>query len=161
MKQIKLLKNRSDIGAGTRGSDLGVDAIEIAAINQGNHYFNHFEFEDLETINESIYNKVQNSFALRIKDVLKLKLYETLFIALFAFFLGVILAYIFVFIFGAPLFRDIFLGFGNLTTNVIFQPVIEGGVLGSLFLFFILPFTLSVLIPVWRIAIIEPYEGMK
>ena len=71
MKQIKLLKNRSDIGAGTRGSDLGVDAIEIAAINQGNHYFNHFEFEDLETINESIYNKVQNSFALRIKDVLK------------------------------------------------------------------------------------------
>ena len=96
-----------------------------------------------------------------IKDVLKLKLYETLFIALFAFFLGVILAYIFVFVFGAPLLRDIFLGFGNLTTDVIFQPVIEGGVLGSLFLFFILPFTLSVLIPVWRIAIIDPYEGMK
>ena len=35
MKPIKLIKNRSDIGAGTRGSDLGVDAIEIAAINQG------------------------------------------------------------------------------------------------------------------------------
>ena len=25
---IKIIKNRSDIGAGTRGSDLGVDAIE-------------------------------------------------------------------------------------------------------------------------------------
>ena len=36
---IKLIKNRSDIGAGTRGSDLGIDAIEIAAINQNNDFF--------------------------------------------------------------------------------------------------------------------------
>ena len=61
-KAIKIIKNRSDIGAGTRGSDMGVDAIEIAAINQRNDYFNQFEHEDLETENESIYNKVNNSF---------------------------------------------------------------------------------------------------
>jgi arginase len=71
MKKIKLIKNRSDIGAGTRGSDLGIDAIEIAAINQDNYYFNHYECEDLETKNESVYNKVQNSFAKRIADVLE------------------------------------------------------------------------------------------
>ena len=40
MKPITIIKNRSDIGAGTRGSDLGVDAIEIAAINQQNSFFN-------------------------------------------------------------------------------------------------------------------------
>jgi arginase len=40
---IKLIKNRSDIGAGTRGSDL-VDAIEIAAINNSD-YFNRFELK--------------------------------------------------------------------------------------------------------------------
>lgn len=68
-KAIKIIKNRSDIGAGTRGSDMGVDAIEIAAINQRNDYFNQFEHEDLETENESIYNKVNNSFAKRIKSV--------------------------------------------------------------------------------------------
>ena len=39
-KEILIIKNRSDIGAGTRGSDLGIDAIEIAAINQNNTYFN-------------------------------------------------------------------------------------------------------------------------
>ena len=39
-KVIKLIKNRSDIGAGTRGSDLGIDAIEIAAINKNSNYFN-------------------------------------------------------------------------------------------------------------------------
>ena len=69
MANIKIIKNRSDIGAGTRGSDMGIDALEIAAINQGNNYFNQFEYEDVETHNESVYNKVTNSFAKRIEHV--------------------------------------------------------------------------------------------
>ena len=68
-KAIKIIKNRSDIGAGTRGSDMGIDAIEIAAINSKNNYFSRFDFEDVETENESIYNKVNNSFAKRIEHV--------------------------------------------------------------------------------------------
>lgn len=96
-----------------------------------------------------------------IKDVLKLKLAESLFIGIFSFMLGVVLAYVFVFIFNAPLLRDVFLGFGNLNINPTFQPLIDGGVFASLFLFFILPFVFAVIIPVWRIAIIDPYEGMK
>ncbi len=69
MKKIKIIKNRSDIGAGTRGSDMGIDAIEIAAINVNNNYFAQFDFEDVETENESIYNKVKNSFGRRIEHV--------------------------------------------------------------------------------------------
>lgn len=68
---IKLIKNRSDIGAGTRGSDLGIDAIEIAAINQNSDYFNRFEFEDVKTHNESIYDKNRNTFAKRIEHVVE------------------------------------------------------------------------------------------
>ncbi len=68
---IKLIKNRSDIGAGTRGSDMGVDAIEIAAINQNSDYFNRFEFEDVETHNESIYDKDRSTFAKRIEHVVE------------------------------------------------------------------------------------------
>ncbi len=71
MKTIRIIKNRSDIGAGTRGSDMGVDAIEIAAINQKNAFFNNYEFEDVDTANESIYDKVNNSFAKRIDFVLQ------------------------------------------------------------------------------------------
>jgi len=71
MRTIKLIKNRSDLGAGTRGSDLGIDAIEIAAINKDDDYFNCYSFEDIETVNETIYNKVNNSFAKRIGCVLK------------------------------------------------------------------------------------------
>jgi arginase len=68
---IKIIKNRSDIGAGTRGSDLGIDALEIAAIVRDNHFFNDHPFEDVPTHNESIYNKDKNSFAKRIGHVLE------------------------------------------------------------------------------------------
>jgi arginase len=68
---IKLIKNRSDIGAGTRGSDLGIDAIEIAAINKGSNYFNQFPYVDVETRNEAVYGIPQSKYAKRIDEVLK------------------------------------------------------------------------------------------
>ena len=71
IKQIKIIKNRSDIGAGTRGSDMGIDAMEIAAINQNNDFFNNHEYIDVPTHNESIYNMVKNSFAKRISFVVE------------------------------------------------------------------------------------------
>jgi len=69
VKPIKIVKNRSDIGAGTRGSDMGVDALEIAAINYNDDFFNNYPFEDVETHNETIYNKVKCNFAKRINFV--------------------------------------------------------------------------------------------
>lgn len=71
MRPIKIIKNRSDIGAGTRGSDIGIDALEIAAINNNNDFFNKHLFEDVKTHNESIYDKVKCTFAKRIKFVLE------------------------------------------------------------------------------------------
>jgi arginase len=50
---------------------MGIDAIEIAAINKGNNYFNNFPFEDVKTQNETIYDKVKNSFAKRIGHVME------------------------------------------------------------------------------------------
>lgn len=70
-KKIKIIKNRSDLGAGTRGSDMGIDAIEIAAINKGSDFFSLYEFKDVATVNEAIYNKQKAKFALRIENVLK------------------------------------------------------------------------------------------
>lgn len=66
---IELIKNRSDIGAGTRGADMGIDAMEIAAINMGDDYFNRHQHTDVRTHNESIYNKFTTSFAKRIEFV--------------------------------------------------------------------------------------------
>ena len=68
-KKYIIIKNRSDIGAGTRGADMGIDAMEIAAINAQNDFFNRTAYTELKTHNESIYNKVQHSFAKRIHFV--------------------------------------------------------------------------------------------
>ena len=71
MKKIKIIKNRSDIGAGTRGSDLGIDAMEIAAINMGADYFNRFEYTEVATVNEAVYEKQKTPYAKRIGKVLE------------------------------------------------------------------------------------------
>lgn len=70
-RAIQLIKNRSDIGAGTRGSDLGIDAIEIAAINKGSQYFNKYTYIDIQTRNGTIYDPLIYPFGKRIKQVLQ------------------------------------------------------------------------------------------
>ncbi|HEU4791246.1 MAG TPA: arginase, partial [Flavobacterium sp.] len=52
-------------------SDMGIDAIEIAAINKNSDYFNEYEFEDVKTHNESIYDKYRSSVAKRIEHVVE------------------------------------------------------------------------------------------
>lgn len=71
IKPIEIIKNRSDIGAGTRGSDLGIDAIEIAAINKGSDFFVRYSHKDVKTRNHSVYNPLQHPFAKYINQIYK------------------------------------------------------------------------------------------
>lgn len=70
-RKIVIIKNRSDIGAGTRGSDMGIDALEIAAINKGSEYFNKIPFIDVPTRNNVVYEKEKFAFGRRIEQVLE------------------------------------------------------------------------------------------
>jgi arginase len=70
-RKIVIIKNRSDIGAGTRGSDMGIDALEIAAINKGSEYFNKFPFIDVPTRNNAVYEREKFVFGKRIGQVLQ------------------------------------------------------------------------------------------
>lgn len=96
-----------------------------------------------------------------IKDIIKLKIFETFIVAFLAFLIGIIFAYIFVFILDAPFLSNIFLGFHNLENNVSFIPNISFSSIVTLFIFFIIPFISAVLIPVWKIAVIDAQESMK
>jgi len=96
-----------------------------------------------------------------IKDIIKLKITETFIIGFLAFILGTILAFIFVFILNAPILSNIFLGFQNLQNDVSFIPNIEFSTIFMLFLFFMIPFLSAVLIPVWKIAVLDANESMK
>lgn len=96
-----------------------------------------------------------------IKEIIKLKLLESFIVAIFSFLLGIIVAYIFVFIFNAPLLINIFLGFENLQNSVVLIPNFDINLIVLLFLFFVVPFLSAVLIPVWKIASIDANESMK
>ena len=96
-----------------------------------------------------------------VKEVIKLKIYESFFIAVSAYMLGVVLAYVFVFVFQAPLLSSIFFGFSNLPVDISLSPSIDFGLLSLIFLFFVVPFIAAVLIPVWKIAITDPSEAMR
>jgi ABC-type lipoprotein release transport system permease subunit len=95
-----------------------------------------------------------------INDVLKLKFTETLIIIFISYIIGIVLAYFFVFVLGAPLLKDIFLGAQNLTNDLSFTPVVNVSLLTSLFLTYAIPFIAAVLIPVWRVSVIDPKEAM-
>ncbi|MBW8687981.1 arginase [Chitinophaga rhizophila] len=66
---MKIIKNRSDIGAGTRGSDMGIDAMEIAAINRGSHFFRQVPYIEIQTRNESVYSDDRDRCGKRISQV--------------------------------------------------------------------------------------------
>ena len=69
MKNIKLIEVPSEIGAGTRGSSLGVEAIKIAALDFMSSFFIHFPSESIPHENKMLYEPVQSHFAKRIKGV--------------------------------------------------------------------------------------------
>ena len=96
-----------------------------------------------------------------IRDIIKLKIIENFIVGFMAFIIGVIIAYIFVFIFNAPILKNIFIGFSNVQNDFILNANIEFSTLITLFLFFIIPFLSAVLIPVWKIAVIDANESMK
>ncbi len=95
-----------------------------------------------------------------IRDVLKLKFFETIIIVIISFIVGVVLAYFYVFVLGAPLLKEIFLGGANMKNSLVLVPVLDFGVLSSIFLIYAVPFIAAVLIPVWKISVTDPKEAM-
>ncbi|NKQ40828.1 MAG: FtsX-like permease family protein [Sulfurovum sp.] len=95
-----------------------------------------------------------------IRDILKLKLYESLMVVLVSYVIGVSLAYLYVFVFDSPVLIDMFLGGENLDHKIKLIPVVDFGVLSSIFLIYTVAFIASVLIPTWSIAVTDPKEAM-
>jgi arginase len=69
MKNIKLIEVPSEIGAGTRGASLGIDAIKIAALDFMSNFFVHFPSEKVETENHLLFEPIQSPYAKRISGV--------------------------------------------------------------------------------------------
>ena len=70
MKNIKLIEVASEIGAGTRGASLGVEAIKIAALDYMSNFFVHFPSEKIESENHLLFEPIHSPYAKRISGVL-------------------------------------------------------------------------------------------
>jgi len=104
---------------------------------------------------------VLRSLGWSVDNIIKLKIYENMIIFVSSFILGLVLSYIYVFIFNAPILQYIFFGFNNLDVNISLTPTINFTMISMLFFIYIVPIIFSILIPVWRIATINPSESMK
>lgn len=69
MRNIKLIEVRSEIGAGTRGASLGIDAIKIAALDFMSNFFVNFPAEIVQDENKLLYEPVASPYAKRIHGV--------------------------------------------------------------------------------------------
>ena len=69
MKNIKLIEVPSEIGAGTRGASLGIDAIKIAALDFMSNFFIHFPSEKIPHENKLLYEPIESPYAKRIKGI--------------------------------------------------------------------------------------------
>lgn len=70
MKTIKLIEVKSEIGAGTRGASMGIDAIKIAALDFGSSYFKKHMSIEVANENNQLLEPIVHDHAKRIKGVL-------------------------------------------------------------------------------------------
>ena len=113
------------------------------------------------SINERKQIAIFKAIGYSVRDIIKIKMSENFVVAFVSYLFGVLLAYFFVFILNAPILKNIFIDFSNIKNDFIIYPYIECSTFVTLFLFFMVLFLSSVLIPVWKISAINPYESLR
>lgn len=83
MKELKIIEVKSEIGAGTRGASLGVEAMKIASLDLNSDFFKTHDSVEVENVNELLFDGAKHSYAKFIDGVMImeervcLEVYET------------------------------------------------------------------------------------
>lgn len=91
----------------------------------------------------------------KVEDVLKQKFYESFIISFIAYTTGVLSAFTFVYIFQAPLLRNIFEGYSNLKTSFELPFIFDFNTLFLVFFLSVPIYIAATIIPSWKSATIE------
>jgi hypothetical protein len=94
-------------------------------------------------------------------DVLLTKFWEGAVISLAAFLLGIIGAYLHVYVASAPLFEHAFKGWAILYPEFRLTPSVNPFLLAVLFLLTVVPYTLITIIPAWKVSVTDPDTVMR
>jgi arginase len=70
MRNIKLIEVPSEIGAGTRGASLGVEALKVAAMDFMSNFFIHFPSERIPHENKLLYEPIESPLCQKSKGCL-------------------------------------------------------------------------------------------
>ena len=97
----------------------------------------------------------------RVEDVLKEKFYESLILSLFAYILGVILSLAYVYIFNAPLLRDIFIGYSDLKPIFEISFILDFQTLFLVFFLSVPIYVAATIIPSWKVATLEADDVIR
>ena len=97
----------------------------------------------------------------RVDDVLKEKFYESFIISFFAYLLGILFSFAFVYIFKAPLLQNIFTGYSQLKTSFELPFVLDIQTLALVFFLSVPIYVAATIIPSWKSATLEADEVIR
>ena len=94
-------------------------------------------------------------------DILLMKFWEGAAVSLSAFFLGILLAYLHIFLAAAMLFEPVLKGWSVLYPDFRLTPYINAYQIAVLFFLTVIPYTVATIVPSWRSATIDPDSVMR
>ena len=94
-------------------------------------------------------------------DILLMKFWEGLVISLSAFLVGTILGYLHVFFGSSLLFVPVLKGWSTLYPEFRLVPFVNFGHLAAIFFLTVVPYTITTIIPSWRVATIDPDSVLR
>jgi len=68
--KIKIIQVKSEIGAGTRGASLGIEAMKIASLDAKSDFFRENESVEVEDVNELLFDAAEHQYAKFVDGVL-------------------------------------------------------------------------------------------
>ncbi|MDQ1325268.1 MAG: FtsX protein [Campylobacterota bacterium] len=96
-----------------------------------------------------------------INDIIKWKMSEAVIVSFVSFLSGVLLSYVYIFLFKNNIFVSIFLGSENVYKDIILEPFFDINSFVILFFITIIPYLASTLHPAWKSSIADPTEAIK
>ena len=97
----------------------------------------------------------------RIEDVLQARLYEGLIISFFSYIVGITAALFYVYIFNAPIIKNIFIAYNDVSHDFTLPFAVDYETLLLLFLLSVPVYMFATVIPSWRVATLDADEVIR
>ncbi|MCC5918699.1 MAG: arginase [Cryomorphaceae bacterium] len=70
--KIKFIGNMSELGAGTRGSSMGLDALKIASFTLNKQFFRKYKVEQIPNLNDRLFEDIKTNTAKRLDGIVEM-----------------------------------------------------------------------------------------